>query len=432
MVINLSGWIRLAHSADGYSTSRTGRRVGAWLLLITASQFHIPFYASRMLPNTFAMAIILHAYSFWLDGRVEQAASLVVFAAAIFRCDVLLLLAPLGLSWLITRQFTIRRALVIGVLTGFVSLLVTVPFDSLLWQRPLWPEGEVFYYNTILGKSSDWGTSPWHWYFSAALPKSMLMTILLTPLSLLRLPDLLVGWERRLRSSTGSTGAVTLGWIDTTWLPILLPALCFIVLYSNLGHKEMRFIFPALPLLNLASASSMAKLNELAKTNKDKAPTWIGRCMFYFGVICILLTMVGSLAFVVVSKWNYPGGESLKLLSDHFHQEVQRRNVSIDMVVVHVDVASAMSGVSLFGQRAVQYQFPTVTWNFVKAGYEDEHAILQDVESVTHALSESPETLVGFRVVAEVLGSPRLNMRRLSVETKPSIFVLERRDFWQS
>ena len=432
MVINLSGWIRFAHSADGYSTSRTGRRVGAWLLLITASQFHIPFYASRMLPNTFAMAIILHAYSFWLDGHVEQAASLVVFAAAIFRCDILLLLAPLGLSWLITRQFTIRRALVIGVLTGFVSLLVTVPFDSLLWQRPLWPEGEVFYYNTILGKSSDWGTSPWHWYFSAALPKSMLMTILLTPLSLLRLPDLLVGWERRLRSSTGSTGAVTLGWIDTTWLPILLPALCFIVLYSNLGHKEMRFIFPALPLLNLASASSMAKLNELAKTNKDKAPTWIGRCMFYFGVICILLTMVGSLAFVVVSKWNYPGGESLKLLSDHFHQEVQRRNVSIDMVVVHVDVASAMSGVSLFGQRAVQYQFPTVTWNFVKAGYEDEHAILQDVESVTHALSESPDTLVGFRVVAEVLGSPRLNMRRLSVETKPSIFVLERRDFWQS
>jgi alpha-1,6-mannosyltransferase len=154
--------------------------------------------------------------------------------------------------------------------------------------------------------------------------------------------------------------------------------------------------------------------------------------MFYFGVICIILTMIGSLAFVAVSKWNYPGGESLIRLSEHFHRELQRRNVSIDKVVVHVDVASAMSGVSLFGQRAVQYQFPTVTWNFVKAGYEDEHATLQDVEAVTHALSEYPESLVGFRVVAEVLGSPRLNLRRLSVETKPSIFVLERRDFWQS
>ena len=431
-MINLSGWVRLAHSADGYSMSRTGRRVGAWLLFITASQFHIPFYASRMLPNTFAMAIILHAYSFWLDGSVERAASLVVFAAAIFRCDILLLLVSLGLSWLITGELTIRRALVIGLLTGFVSLLVTVPVDSLLWQRPLWPEGEVFYFNTILGKSSDWGTSPWHWYFSAALPKSMLMTLLLVPFSLLRVPDRMVRWERRLRSTTGSAEPTTFGWMDSTWLPILLPVLCFIVLYSNLGHKEMRFIFPALPILNLASASCMARFSELGTTNKDKAPTLIGSCIFYFGVTCIVLTMIGSLAFVAVSKWNYPGGESLIRLSDHFHQEMRRRDVSIDKVVVYVDVASAMSGVSLFGQRAVQYQFPTMSWNFVKAGYEDEHAMLQDVESVTHALTESPGTLVGFLVVAEVLGSPRLDLRRLSVETKPSIFVLEKRDFWQS
>ena len=431
-MINLSGWVRLAHSADGYSLSRTGRRVGAWLLFITASQFHIPFYASRMLPNTFAMAIILHAYSFWLDGSVERAASLVVFAAAIFRCDILLLLVSLGLSWLITGELTIRRALVIGLLTGFVSLLVTVPVDSLLWQRPLWPEGEVFYFNTILGKSSDWGTSPWHWYFSAALPKSMLMTLLLVPFSLLLVPDRMVRWERRLRSTTGSSEPTTFGWMDSTWLPILLPVLCFIVLYSNLGHKEMRFIFPALPILNLASASCMARFSELGTTNKDKAPTLIGSCIFYFGVTCIVLTMIGSLAFVAVSKWNYPGGESLIRLSDHFHQEMRRRDVSIDKVVVYVDVASAMSGVSLFGQRAVQYQFPTMSWNFVKAGYEDEHAMLQDVESVTHALTESPGTLVGFLVVAEVLGSPRLDLRRLSVETKPSIFVLEKRDFWQS
>jgi alpha-1,6-mannosyltransferase len=387
-----------------------------------------------MLPNTFALAVILQAYSFWLDGRVERAAALVVFTTCIFRCDILLLLASLGLSWLVMRQLTVLRALKIGLVTGVVSLLLTVPLDSLLWQRPLWPEGEVFYFNTILGKSSEWGTSPWHWYFTSALPKSMLLTLLLVPLSILRVPDLMVGWERRILTSIGSTRTETStsAWIDRTWLPFLVPVLGFILLYSNLGHKEMRFIFPALPILNLASASSMSRLGELAKTNKDKAPTLIGRLVFYFGIFCIILSFIGSLAFVGVSKWNYPGGESLLRLSDHIQRETQRRDVSNPKVVVYMDVASAMSGVSLFGQRAVQYQIPTVSWTFVKAGYEDVHSILQDVDSFTHALSESPEMFVGFVVVEEILGTPRLDLRKFSIETKPSIFVLEKRDFWQS
>jgi hypothetical protein len=39
---------------------------------------------------------------------------------------------------------------------------------------------------------------------------------------------------------------------------------------------------------------------------------------------------------------------------------------------------------------------------------------------------------VGFVVVEEILGTPRLDLRKFSIETKPSIFVLEKRDFWQS
>lgn len=411
---------------------RTGRQVGPWLLLITACQFHIPFYASRMLPNTFALAVILHAYSFWLQGSIERAASLVVFVTCIFRCDVLLLLASLGLSWLIMRQLTIYRALKIGVLTGFVSLLFTVPVDSLLWQRLLWPEGEVFYFNTILGKSSDWGTSPWHWYFTAALPKSMLLTLLLVPLSVLRVPELMTSWERRIRhlSVPAPNETSKLGLADTTWLPFLVPVVGFVVLYSNLGHKEMRFIFPALPMLNLAAASTMSRLSELATSMKDKAPTLVGKLMFYAGTAWIALSMIGSLVFVEVSKWNYPGGEALQRLGDHIHLQQRTLNVSKASVVVYIDVATAMSGVSLFGQRAAQYQIPAVSWTFVKAGYENEHSTLEDVDVLTHVLSESPERWVDFLVVEKVLGAPRLDLKNFQVETKPEIFVLERRDLW--
>jgi alpha-1,6-mannosyltransferase len=111
------------------------------------------------------------------------------FATMIFRCDCVLLLGTVGLTWIITRQLTVWQGILIGsasVLTNaFFNMISILPLDSILWQRFVWAEGEVFYYNTILNKSSNWGVSAWHWYFTSALPKALLLPYVSWAFSLL-------------------------------------------------------------------------------------------------------------------------------------------------------------------------------------------------------------------------------------------------------
>lgn len=95
-----------------------------------------------------------------------------------------------------------------------------------MWEPGMWAEGTVFYYNAILGKSVNWGTSPYYWYFVNAIPRAMTFTIFFIPFSL----------------NNPKVGR------------ILRPIVLFVILYSFLPHKELRFIFYVFPMLNIAAA----------------------------------------------------------------------------------------------------------------------------------------------------------------------------------
>lgn len=42
---------------------------------------------------------------------------------------------------------------------GFLAAAVTIALDSLMWQRWVWPELHVLWFNSVLNRSSEWGVS---------------------------------------------------------------------------------------------------------------------------------------------------------------------------------------------------------------------------------------------------------------------------------
>jgi len=421
LLFNLHAHYRLAKAASAKFTPSKGFLVGGYFLLITASQFHLPFYASRMLPNTFALGLVTHAYAEWIRSNFPRAIVLMVFCTAIFRCDILILLFTFGLTLLIRREVTVFQAIKIGMTTVIVALIVTVPLDSIMWQRLVWPEAEVLCFNAVENKSSEYGVSPCTWYVVKALPKGLLLTLPLVSLAFVRIPQRIARFKVRL-------------W-DFEGLPYFLPVVGFIALYSILPHKEIRFIFVAFPMFNVMAAKAMANLHVVAKTvwNEDvsarKVPLSLTSklaigLLYLCGMIAIGLSLVGSLIFMQVSRTNYPGGDALAILS----RELGNTSKSNESIDIFVDVASAMTGVSLFGQEALMQSCHAKQCNIIKGGYEDEneHDGILSSGRFDYMLSEKSH-VEGYDVVDAAKGHPRIDMRRGGIiSSDDTIFVLKK------
>ncbi|KAH9788724.1 Dol-P-Man:Man(7)GlcNAc(2)-PP-Dol alpha-1,6-mannosyltransferase [Citrus sinensis] len=235
-----------------------GSQVEAFFVILTAFQFHLLFYCTRPLPNILALGIVNLAYGFWLKGDFYAALNCLIFSAVVFRCDMVLLLCPLGL----------------------VLLLV----------------------------------------FYVSAEKFAL---------------------RHLGSDQRKLGAL----LDRRVLPFVIPVFTFVLLYSKLPHKELRFIISSVPIFNLSAAVAASRI--------------LG---------CTAVTFMASYE-------NYPSGYALKYLHQigefsfplpklneyccHTSKDIARGHLASNTEEqwVHIDPYSAMNGISRFCENDFPWRY---------------------------------------------------------------------------
>lgn len=339
-----------------------GKDTRIFLIAITAVQFHLMFYMSRTLPNTFALVLVLYAYSCWFEAQYDRFLIIFTFTTIIFRADTVLIFAPLVLLLLLTRQITWGRTVGLGLVSSVAALLLTVLVDSYFWNTWVWPEGQVLWFNTVENQSAAWGVSPFHWYWTSALPRAMLLTGVLVPFGLCASASASVTSKRRFWA-----------W-DTRAMKIFLPTLLYIMLFSFLPHKELRFIFNALPLFNTLAALGAAKLDRHRHTTRVPI-RWL--------LLSILgSTAVGTLVCLTASRHNYPGGYALA----HLHAVVPWNHTISSMSWdventsetrrIHIDVPAAMTGVTRFGQASRQWSYDKREHLSTDAEFQSFHYLL--------------------------------------------------------
>jgi len=274
---------------------------------------------------------------------------------------------------LLQKRISLRTIIAAGLVSPLVALGISIPIDSYFWQQPTWPELAGLYFNVILGKAAEWGTSPYSSYFVSLLPRLLLNPFILTkfiPLSL----------------AITATQAAAGG--------LVFPAAVFIAIYSFQPHKEARFIIYIVPSLTAAASLSVSYV-------------WVRRAkaqMYSIGSIFVILTVLGSFAastiMLFVSSLNYPGGEAITAL-----RGIVLHTNHTDEVYVHMDVLSCMTGVTHFQELSPEADGIKINIKYDKE--EKEEVLLQPEfwEQFDYALMEEPgKAIGGWEVVGTVYG----------------------------
>lgn len=244
--------------------------------------YELVIFGPRTLTEVLATHILLPALYFgaFAEGRWEKRklflAGILCGLAMSLRIQLFPAVALAALYFCRSRWRARMPVVVAGVL---LPVTVFGVVDAITWSYPFQSFFRYFWVNAVVGRSELYGTEPWYWYLIVLLSH-------LGPILLLAL----VGIRR----------SPFLAWI----------ALAILVPHSLLPHKEIRYIYPLMPILiTLAALGTMEIAKEIDHLLKFRIHPKAA-----VSVALVLFTLFSVLLAPQFTYWDSKSGSSLAMV----------------------------------------------------------------------------------------------------------------------
>ncbi|KAF2223543.1 Alg9-like mannosyltransferase family-domain-containing protein [Elsinoe ampelina] len=228
------------------------------------------FCSTRTLMNSLECTLTAAALYYWpwdmftsvtsLRKRPETNRSLLyaltlAALASIFRAPNILIWLVIGgvcfvyRLWLWERSISVlSRAIAYAILVGCYILVWSAFLDWRFYGIAVFPPYRFIQFNVVQSLAVFYGQNRADYYFTEGLP------ILLTAL----LPFAIHGMYRALRSSRTTKSTVASHTARVRDLTLILVVLVTIGTLTTIPHKEVRFLYPLVPIFHLFAAPSFA------------------------------------------------------------------------------------------------------------------------------------------------------------------------------
>ncbi|KAL2155858.1 hypothetical protein VTH82DRAFT_600 [Thermothelomyces myriococcoides] len=272
MLVSLPGTLQAMFAALGdfytwklamdiYGKQSNAPWAALWMTVLNPWQWYC---STRTFSNSFETTLTIAALSYWpwevlVDAKAsknqpfQQQGRLLSLRISLVLAAVAVLLRPTNLLiWLVVSGLALIRLTPLGnstlqtstiltllresIICGLAVLAVSLISDRLYFGFWTFPPYKWLYFNISQSLAVFYGHMPWHYYVSQGVP---LLTTTFLPFSI-------VG----LYKATSSTNALQSRILGTLSLSVL----AMITVLSLISHKEVRFIYPLLPMLHILAA----------------------------------------------------------------------------------------------------------------------------------------------------------------------------------